>query len=207
MNVLKPVCITLISLLTACTTPHRTALETQPPAPPTPVAKQEPPSIKTTEATSLSSWELSGALAAKNKNKGWTASLNWQQKGANRYQIRLFGPLGGGTVLIEKEGSIITYRDGPKIVTSTDADALLQKETGVRLPVKNLYYWIRGLAAPGAVKSAQYDENHHLTTLKQAGYTIEYTRYTQAGNMTLPSKIHLTGHNVVIKLVIKHWGV
>ena len=54
----------------------------------------------------IGSWDLSGALAAKNQNKAWTASLNWLQQGQNHYQIRLFGPLGSGTVLIEKQLNI-----------------------------------------------------------------------------------------------------
>lgn len=158
------------------------------------------------DASAVSSFELSGAIAARNKNKGWSASLNWIQQGANQYQIRLYGPLGGGTVIVEKKGSVITYLDGPKKVTSTNADALLQQQTGVRLPVHDLYYWVRGLAAPGGASSTNYDPNHHLITLNQAGYTINYLSYTTINNVDLPSKIALQGHGVVIKLAIKHWG-
>ena len=157
--------------------------------------------------TALSSWELSGAIAAKNRKRGWTATLSWLQQGPNQYQIRLFGPLGGGTVIIEKHGARVTFRDGPKQVSSNNADELLQKKTGVRLPVKNLYYWVRGLPAPGAIQSVQRDANHYLISFNQAGYTIDYTAYTSAGQMNLPSKIRLQGHGVLIKLVIKDWKV
>ena len=157
--------------------------------------------------TSLSSWELSGALAARNKQRGWTAMLNWIQQGPNQYQIRLIGPLGGGSVIIEKHGTVITYRDGAKRITSNNADALLQRKTGVRLPVKNLYYWIRGLPAPGPIQSVHRDAHHYLTAFDQAGYTIRYTAYTMASGMNLPSKIHLQGHGILIKLVIKHWKI
>ncbi len=157
-------------------------------------------------ASTLSNWELKGAIAAKRGKKGWTASLNWHQNGPNYYQIRLFGPLGGGTVIVEKKGNQITYRDGPKLRTSTNADDLLQQETGIRLPVKNLYYWIRGLPAPGQVQSAQYDASHHLLSLKQGGYTIDYIGYKSVGGFGLPNKVRLQGHGVLIKLVIKRWG-
>ena len=158
-------------------------------------------------ASTISSWEVTGAIAARNKNKAWTASLNWVQQGANQYQIRLFGPLGGGTVIIENRGGNITYLDGPKKITSRNADQLLQQQTGVRLPVHDLYYWVRGLAAPGTVQSSKYDKNTHLTSLSQAGYTINYINYTSVGSVDLPSKIELQGHGVVIKLVIKNWAI
>jgi len=191
MNGLKLVCIAALCMIATCVAAHRPLTQT----------------VASTSATTLSSWELSGAIAARNKKRGWTASLNWLQQGPNQYQIRLFGPLGGGTVIIEKHGSVITYRDGPKRISSNNADALLQKETGVRLPVKDLYFWVRGLPAPGSIQSERRDAHHYLISFRQSGYTIDYTAYTSAGGMILPSKIRLQGNGVLIKLVIKNWRV
>ncbi|MGQ3891626.1 lipoprotein insertase outer membrane protein LolB [Legionella sp. CNM-4043-24] len=160
-----------------------------------------------TSATPPSSWELSGAMAAKNKNKAWSASVNWIQRGISSYQIRLFGPLGSGTVMISRQGGAISFRDGPKSVTSSNADELLSRQTGVRLPVSNLFYWVRGIPAPGAVQSAQRDANGHLTLLRQSGYTIQYLGYSSVGKMALPASIRLQGNGVFIKMVIKRWRI
>lgn len=203
---LAPLC-----LLVACA-PPKAIIETSLPATPTTETKTEQTHNKpatSLKAETLSSWDLSGAIAAKSphNHKGWTASLNWLQQGSNQYQIRLFGPLGGGTVIVEKHGGVITYTDGPKKMTSNNADQLLHQQTGIQLPVNHLYYWVRGIPAPGSVQSAQRDASNHLTTLHQAGYTIEYTNYTSAGGLDLPSKIRLEGHGVMIKLIIKQWRV
>jgi outer membrane lipoprotein LolB len=162
---------------------------------------------KAVSASKISSWELSGAMAAKSASKGWTASLNWLQQGPNQYQMRLYGPLGGGTVLVEKKGAAVTYVDGPQRVSSTNPDELLQKQTGIRLPVRNLYYWVRGLPAPGSVQASQHDANGNLTALSQSGYTIHYGGYRTVNNISLPSKVQLQGHGTTIKLVVKHWQV
>jgi outer membrane lipoprotein LolB len=154
-----------------------------------------------------SSWELSGAMAARSKNKAWSASVNWMQRGTSNYQIRLFGPLGSGTVLIARQGGAISYRDGPKSATSNNADELLKQQTGVRLPVADLYYWVRGVPAPGAIQSAQRDQGNHLVVLRQAGYTIEYLGYSMVGKTALPNHIRLTGNGVFIKMVIKRWRI
>jgi len=199
MNTFKRTCILSISLLTACAPPK--------PAPEAPMNETIPVVKREAQTATVSSWVISGAMAAKNANKAWTASLNWRQEGMGKYQIRLFGPLGGGTVLIEKNGGVVTYKDGPKTASSSNADELLQQQTGVRLPVNNLYYWVRGLPAPGAVQSAQHDQYNHLTSLNQSGYQINYASYTSVGKIDLPSKIFLQGHGVTIKLIIKHWTV
>ena len=198
MNALKKIAFFSICFLAACTTQHR-SIESLPQQPTEKNEKKQ--------ANSLSSWELSGAMAARNQHKGWSAALNWVQEGSNQYQIRLNGPLGGGAAIIDKKGGVLTYTDGAKKVSSSNAEALLLEKTGIRLPVNNLYYWVRGLKAPGAVVSSQFDQQHHLKSLAQAGYIINYSHYTTINHIDLPGKIQLQGHGVVIKLVIKHWRV
>ncbi|OCH98040.1 outer membrane lipoprotein LolB [Legionella jamestowniensis] len=119
----------------------------------------------------------------------------------------MFGPLGSGTVLINKKGGLVTLRDGPKTASSSNAEELLKKQTGIRLPVNNLYYWVRGLPAPGHVQSAKRDSANHLLVLKQSGYVIDYGQYTSVGKTVLPSVIRLQGNGVFIKLVIKRWRI
>ncbi len=208
MNVFKYICFFSVCLLTACAPPKMAQEQ------PTDNLKKSPTSSElnlqkkpTLAASSVSSWEISGAMAARNSKKGWTAHVNWLQEGANHYQIRLFGPLGGGTIIIEKKGAVITYADGPKKISSHSADQLLQQQTGIRLPVSNLYYWVRGLPAPGALGATHHDSNKQLMSLSQAGYTIQYANYTTVNNVSLPGKIMLQGHEATIKFVIKRWRI
>ncbi len=156
-------------------------------------------------AQNMTSWTITGAVAAKNKNDAWSASLNWQQDGPNNYHIRLFGPLGGGNILIEKKGAMVTYQDAQNRKTSRSADDLIHLQTGMHIPIQNLYYWIRGLPAPGVVQSTNYDHAGNLTYLEQAGYTIQYMRYTNTQGVNLPSKLHVRGAEGSLKLIIKRW--
>ena len=199
MNAMKRVSILSFCLLTACTMPK--------PAVEEPVNKVIPLEKRKEETAKISSWEISGAMAAKNKAKGWSATMNWMQHGPKSYQIRLIGPLGGGSVLINKSGDTITFQDGEKKTTSSNADQLLLEQTGIRLPVDNLYYWVRGLPAPGSVETAKHDEYNHLIRLNQDGYTIDFTKYTSVKGTDLPSMIRLEGKGVMVKVVIKNWGV
>ena len=163
--------------------------------------------LKTRSAKNISSWTIIGVVAAKNKKEAWSASLNWKQTGPNNYQLRLYGPLGGGSILIEKKGGVVTYQDGQKRTTSSNADDLVYQQTGTRIPIQNLYYWMRGLPAPGAVQSANYDQAGHLIYLKQAGYTIQYIRYTNKQGIDLPSKLNVRGAEGNLKLIVKRWDI
>lgn len=200
MNASKYGLLAVAILLTACA--------------PTPRPADEPPTNKViplekrkAETATVSAWEISGAMAAKGSSKSWQASMNWVQRGPNSYQIRLIGPLGGGTVLINKSGKTVSFQDGSKKVSSTNADELLLKQTGIRLPVNNLYYWVRGLPAPGGVQAEKHDKYNHLSQLQQSGYTIDFTQYTAVNGIDLPSNIRLVGNGVMVKVIIKHWSV
>lgn len=202
-----------IALLTACTTPGiKKSLPSTPliPIKPSGVKSSSMSQLPITKGTkpahAVSSWNITGALAARNKQKSWTASLNWSQQGANQYHIHLSGPIGGGTLLIDKQGNQVTYRDDAKVYTSNSAEKLLLAHTGIRLPVNNLYYWVRGIPAPGAVQSEQRMGNV-LSQLRQNGYTISYGEYTNINGIALPSKIRLEGNGVFMKLVIKQWRI
>jgi len=199
MNANKYLMISCAFLLTACAPPPR-------PAELPPINKVETVEKRKAETATISSWELKGAMAAKNKAKAWSASMNWVQHGPNSYQIRLMGPLGGGTVLINKLGNTVTFQDGAKKESSTNAEELLLKQTGIRLPVNNLYYWVRGLPAPGPVQAEKHDRFNHLSQLRQSGYTIDFNQYTSVKGIDLPSSIRLVGNGVMVKVIIKSWN-
>ena len=156
------------------------------------------------QLSAVSSWEISGAIFARNQAKGWSATLYWLQKGLNQYQIRLVGPIGSGAVIINKKSGVVTYRDGPHRFSAVSAENLLKKQTGISLPVNNLYYWVRGIPAPGPIGGSEY---HHklLFILRQAGYIVEYRQYMTVGKLVLPKQIILHNKNVFIKLAIRRW--
>jgi len=183
-----------------------------PKAPDTAFISHEPTqaskAYKKRTANQISSWTIIGAIAAKNKTEAWTASINWKQNGPDNYQIRLFGPLGGGSMMIEKKHGVVTYQNAEKRTKSRNADDLMYQQTGIRIPIQNLYYWIRGLPAPGAVQSAHYEQHDqikHLIYLKQAGYTVKYLNYTNNEDLSLPSKIQVQGPKGNLKIIIKRW--
>jgi outer membrane lipoprotein LolB len=217
MDNLKRFIVIPIFLLTACAPPRPMMeqpqlLQKQQPQllekqQPSTTNKVIPVEQRKEKTKTVSSWEIRGAMAAKNKSKGWSASMNWVQNGPGSYHIRLMGPLGAGAVLINKNGNTITFQDGPKKFSSSNADELLLQHTGIRLPVNNLYYWVRGLPAPGKVGSEQHDQYNHLVQLSQSGYTITFGNYTTVKGVDLPGIVRLEGNGVMVKVVIKNWSI
>jgi outer membrane lipoprotein LolB len=77
----------------------------------------------------------------------------------------------------------------------------MQQLLGWHLPLSHARYWVRGVPDPSLHWQALMDEQG----FSQAGWKVEYDRYTRAGTLVLPEKIRLTRPDLRITLVVNHW--
>ncbi|MDF1757420.1 MAG: lipoprotein insertase outer membrane protein LolB [Legionellaceae bacterium] len=199
--------VVLISTLAACAHLNPPNKEESPQKKEDVSTKENVEKTKKTKSGPPSSFKLSGVIAVNKQGKGWNASLNWTQNGPNQYKIRLSGPFGGKTVIIDKKNSLITYRDGAKTIKAKNGEDLLRREAKISLPVNDLYYWVRGIPAPGKIQGSKKDASGRYESIKQSGFMVTYGRYmTDKNGNILPSKIRLQGNGVTIKMVIRSWS-
>mgnify|MGYP006439611439 CR=1 FL=1 len=159
-----------------------------------------------TQLLRVNRWDIQGAIAIKTPQKAFSASVNWEQVGRNRYTINLFGPLGMGAVkLIGKPNAVTLINDKNQRIQAQNPEALLRQQLGWTLPVSTFYYWVRGVPTPGLSKAVTYDQYHHIKSLKQLGWRIQYLDYTAVGRYDLPSKILMQNAKLHAKLIISRW--
>lgn len=144
------------------------------------------------ELKELTSWHLKGRAAVTSGKEGGSVSVVWQQYDKENYQLEFYGILGHGrTEIASVDGRVKLYtREGP-ILISNDAEAVLYEYTGWYLPVEHLYYWVRGLPAPGAIESLQLNSEGYLSELKQSDWTIIYGDYALIEELWLPKRLTL----------------
>lgn len=156
--------------------------------------------------SNIQHWDLKGLIAVRNARDGFSATWQWHQDTNKNYTIALFGPLGSNSIQLtgSNTGVLLETSDGKKL-KSTSPEALLEQQLGWRLPVSNLYYWIRGLPVPGVPAEKQFDKAHRLSVLIQQGWRIEYTRYSAVNQIDLPSKMLLNNTALNVKIIINQW--
>jgi outer membrane lipoprotein LolB len=156
----------------------------------------------------LQDWQLSGRVSVTSEQDGWHATLNWVQQGSE-YTIDLIGPLGQGRLRISRDGENVQLRtsDG-RVFYATDADQLVEKTLGLRMPVNGLVYWVRGLPDPLQASVLAGDSQGRLTQLEQNGWIIDYLRYAQQGQgIELPTRIRAHQDEWTVQMVIKKWNL
>lgn len=188
----------LLALLGACTT--------QPVVPPDEVrarwdSRQE-------QLRQLDNWQLNGRISLVTADEAWQADLIWAQQ-QREFDIKLIAPLGQGTLALRggPGGAELRSSEAPRPVRAADAEALLYQQTGWRMPVDGLRYWVRGLPAPGGSPDLKLDGQGRLSWLDQYGWRIEFVRYREVTGTDLPDKIFLRKEDLRVRVVIRNWGL
>jgi len=133
------------------------------------------------------------------------ANYQWVQNNIGFYRIRVFSPLNIFNVtILGRLHSVTLWKTPKQHITASTPEQLIRREMGWDLPIRNLFYWIRGVTAPGH-KNLTFDQYDHISTLKQNGWYIQFSHYANVKSYDLPQKIVLTRPHLRITLVIKHW--
>jgi|LakMenEpi03Aug12_release.lakeMendotaPanAssembly.Ray.scaffolds.fasta_scaffold393973_2 outer membrane lipoprotein LolB len=151
-------------------------------------------------------WNIQGAVSIRNRGKTQMGSFTWQQI-YDRYAINLYGPLNLGAISIAGNGYQVTLAKPTGRYTAPTPEALMQQQLGWYLPISNMYYWVRGLPAPGKTEKQVRDDYGHLVFLEQQGWNIQFAAFQPCGNADLPRKIILDNHQLHVKLVINNWDM
>jgi len=136
-------------------------------------------------------WELRGRLAVRANERGGQASLTWKRAAA-QHAIRLNGPLGRGVVLVTQDETGAQLQDAEqRVFRAVNAEELLYRYTGWRLPLANLNYWVRGVPVPDLPATRELDDAGRLKLLRQQGWQVQYQEYVRYGDYELPNRLTL----------------
>ncbi len=164
------------------------------------------PTARAQQLSRIKNWTIQGALSLRMNNKTSLANYRWTQENRSLYHIHLSSSLNLYVLDIQGQPGLVSINDHKnKPRTGQSPAALIQQLIGYPLPVNNLYYWIRGLSAPGKLQ-VQYDQYGRISSLKQQNWVLHFLRYTQVKSVDLPQMIDITSPTLKIRIVIKQWS-
>ena len=151
------------------------------------------------------SWIVSGRLAVSGEEDGGSGNFKWR-KGGLESRIDFHGALGRGAWQLESDsaGARLELADG-SVYRAGSVDQLVRGQLGWEIPVDSLSWWVRGLAAPGAVEKQLLDEQGNLKELLQDGWTIEFGKYRVHEGLRLPSRLTARQDKWKVKLALRGW--
>lgn len=152
-------------------------------------------------------WEAKGKIGVRQDGKAHSANFNWDNQQQN-YTIRISGALGVGGAKLVKHNNQISLSTKKDTFKARSAEELLNQTLGWSMPVSDLSFWIKGLAAPTtASENSVIGEQGELLELHQAGWQIQYSNYASIKGYLLPGRIKAQRGDIKITLVVKSWDI
>ncbi|GAA0410809.1 lipoprotein insertase outer membrane protein LolB [Cocleimonas flava] len=155
-------------------------------------------------------WSLGSKISLRYGDENYIFGLSWAQQNASQYTMQITHPLTGALVakLSRQSGGVTLLADNGRTYRDTDEERLLQNQSGVRIPVKGMQYWVRGMTSPEyKVDQLILDNLGRPETLYQAGWKVSYSNYTNNSTQAMPRRVVLTRSKdkLYIKLIAKTW--
>lgn len=135
-------------------------------------------------------WQVQGKLGIRTPDDSGSAYLNWKQL-PKQFAIHLNGPLGQGSIWVRGNDSQVSLaRSGEETLYAPTPEQLMYNAMGWWLPVSDLYYWVKGIPAPGKpIEEKQHNSDGTLHSLTQNHWQLSYPRYQQLDGWYLPTKV------------------
>lgn len=153
----------------------------------------------------LESWRLQGRLNVRGPQQNDTINLSWDQQGEN-FDINLSGRLGLGSVRISgNETGVVIEKAGEEPLYAPTLEDISADYLGYEFPAGKLYYWVRGIPAPGSGADLALNDDRRLAQLDSDGWELAFDRYAQAGTLVLPGRIRLAQAPWRLIFLIDEW--
>lgn len=153
----------------------------------------------------IEQWALDGKLAISDGEDGGSGKLEWRT-GPDLVELDFRGALGRGAWQLEiRPGLAVLSLANGDTWEAREVSTLVHNQVGWRVPVDALGWWVRGLAAPGAVESQYFDDAGRMVRLSQQGWEVEYKRYGQFSGVTMPTRLEARSGERHVRLVMRDW--
>ncbi len=157
--------------------------------------------------TALDEWGFNGRIAVRTGDDGFNGKLRYAQADGD-FDATLSGPLGIGTVRLAGESGELLYTDKDGIETRfRDPDVELERHFGWNVPLSSLRYWALGVPEPDRPAVTEPGEAGSLASLEQAGWSVAFSRYREAGGQVMPRRLVARNGDTRVTLVIDSWRI
>ncbi|MDR0587601.1 MAG: lipoprotein insertase outer membrane protein LolB [Burkholderiales bacterium] len=151
---------------------------------------------------------VEGRLATKIQQDAVSATFSWSHDNVthNRDEILLSSPLGTMIAKIQRFDENIKLYRGEKdisVFSLEDGGKAFDHALGFPLPIRELPYWLRGMASPDSPADITHDDINRIATLNQEGWSITYV-YGAANR--LPDRITAQYGDNALRIKIDRWG-
>lgn len=153
----------------------------------------------------LPRWALAGRIAVSDGREGGSGRIDWTQDGES-FDISVRAPVAGGSWRLSGDRSLAQLDGvGEQPLRDRDAESLLARELGWRLPMAQVPDWVRGLPADPADARIEAGADGLPAVLHEAGWTVEYRDWTAVAGLAMPRRLVARRAPFEVRIAVQRW--
>jgi outer membrane lipoprotein LolB len=150
---------------------------------------------------------LDGRIAMRYQSNATSANLHWVHS-PFLDEVALSSPLGSTVAVLTRDANGVRVVDSEQhSYQGQDVAELTERLLGARIPLDYLAYWVLGQAVPNMQYQTVKNSTATLVSLRQAGWVINYQRWQQSEEYSLPDKLSIVGEGGELRMVITRWNI
>jgi outer membrane lipoprotein LolB len=154
---------------------------------------------------SQADWSFEGRAALSNGKDAVTVRLEWRQHGRD-YELILRAPVSGETWRLSVDGAGARLEGGGKPPRrAADPEQLLERESGLRVPVVAMADWARGLSHDPARAEVALDAEGRVELIRESGWQIRVRSYDDGTEPARPRSLEAERSPYKVRLAIAAW--
>lgn len=147
-------------------------------------------------------WRAKGKFSYKSEETTESGNFDWRQTG-DEYQLRLYGPLGIGTVRVSGNPNLVRIQNRDQDISSDQPLSLMYRLTGLEIPLNSLPKWILGKPAGQAPKNLSRDSNQRALVFEERGWELSYSEYDSLDSNDIPGNIEARKDSIQLRLIVR----
>ena len=175
----------------------------------------------TKQLDGLARWEIKGNISIRSGDKGGIGKLYWKRDGET-HRLEMYGNFGSKRIRVfqDSQGATLESSEGEKL-TGRNADDVIERHTGIDLPLDELITWIVGKSYEGFPSEVSWNTQGQPISIRQSGWLIRYSKYRAIETYSLPTRYRIVSlakssepskrdiqrSKTEIKLAISDWGL
>jgi outer membrane lipoprotein LolB len=166
----------------------------------------DPLAARRAALAALADWSYAGRAALSDGRNAVTVRIDWRQRG-DSYEVTLRAPVSGETWRLhgDRTGAVLEGGGGaPR--RDRDAEALLRREAGYRVPLTALTDWARGVSHDPGAAAVAVDADGLPGKIAEAGWQISLRDYDLSQSPPLPRALEAEQGRFRVRLAIASWN-
>lgn len=137
----------------------------------------------------MAPWTADGKMVINARDFSGSVNFVWSRRSSDQDALRFTGPLGIGTVELERDGDTVLWRDGATLKplsmldTSADVAAMLTE-----LPIPRLGDWLTGASQP------------------PANWRYDIVDWQNIRGWRVPQRISLDTEGLRLRIMLRNWS-